>query len=322
MTNARFWEVTEANFESAALEVFAFQYERIAIYRAFCNSLGRNPARVGSFYDIPFLPVSFFKTHRIAATEILIEKTFESSTTGGGLPSKHEVESLAFYETSFLKGFENFYGNVEQYGILALLPSYMERGTSSLLYMTEQLIRKSNCEASDFFKDDFQKLTEAILKVRQAGKRPFLLGVTYALLDFAATFPQDLSDCIIMETGGMKGRRAELTRDEVHGILKKSFGVKQIHSEYGMTELLSQAYSKGEGIFQCQPWMRVLVRDSSDPLCLLRKDGSGALNIIDLANYFSCSFIATEDAGRIQGTTFEVIGRLDHTDVRGCNLMY
>lgn len=315
--------VNENSFDATALQIFKFQYESVAIYRAFCDALKRNSTNVSLLKDIPFLPVQFFKTHAVIAEGIAPEKVFESSTTSGSVPSKHYVTDLELYETSFQKSFNLFYGDVSNYAVLALLPSYMERGTSSLLMMAHDFIGKSKYTESCFIADDFEGLYQKLITLKEKKAKILLLGVTYALLDFAAQFQIDLSDAVIMETGGMKGRRAEITREEVHAILKNAFCVSNIHSEYGMTEMLSQAYSKANGIYQSPPWMRVVLRDIYDPLNLDFHNKTGAVNVIDFANYYSCSFIATNDLGKMHvDGSFEILGRMDNAEIRGCNLMY
>ncbi len=283
----------------------------------------RTPDTVAALADIPFLPVQFFKSHSVIGSQYASVKTFESSTTTGSTPSRHMVSDLAIYERSYRTGFGLFYGDPSQYCILSLLPSYMERGTSSLLYMADDLMRRSGDPLSGFIDKDFAELNRRIAIAKGGPKKLLLLGVTYALLDFAEAYPQPLGDAIIMETGGMKGRREEMTRAEIHRVLTSAFGVRSIHSEYGMTELLSQAYSMGQGTFRCPPWMMLLVRDPYDPLSYLPAGRTGSLNIIDLANLHSCSFLAVSDLGRVYPDgSFEVLGRLDNSEIRGCNLMY
>ncbi|MCX6199939.1 MAG: acyl transferase [Bacteroidetes bacterium] len=314
--------VTDSTFEETALEVFAFQYENVKVYRQYCDSLKQNPANVKSVAQIPFLPVEFFKTHGIIADGKTSAKTFESSGTTGQISSKHQVADLSLYEDSFLKCFQQFYGDINQYVVIALLPSYLERNNSSLVYMAKDLIERSGQNASGFFLNEFDKLYDWLDVLKTSKRKVILLGVTFALLDFAAQYKIDFPDLIVMETGGMKGRREELTREEVHLQLKNSFGVKQIHSEYGMTELLSQAYSKGDGVFQLPPWLKIFTRDMYDPLRLQEENKIGVINVIDLANLYSCSFIATGDLGKVNfNGTFEVLGRMADTEVRGCNLM-
>jgi phenylacetate-coenzyme A ligase PaaK-like adenylate-forming protein len=312
-----------SSFDEVALQVFAYQYEQVPVYREFCDSMRRTPDTVCTLNDIPFLPVQFFKSHEVIAQGYAAEKIFESSTTSGTIPSRHRVADIELYEQSYLRAFEIFYGDPRQYCLLALLPSYLDRGTSSLLYMADDLIRRSGHELSGFINKDFDELHKRLVLAQQQGQKIFLLGVTYALLDFSEQYPMDLSGSIIMETGGMKGRRREMTREELHSTLQKAFNVKSIHSEYGMTELLSQAYSTGDGIFRCPPWMRVIARDPYDPMSYVGHDKTGALNIIDLANLYSCSFLSVSDLGRVyEDSSFEVLGRMDSADIRGCNLMY
>lgn len=317
------FSVTEASFEATALAVFRYQYTHTQIYRDFCDRMRRTPDTVAALADIPFLPVQFFKSHAVIDSTHPPVNTFESSTTTGTTPSRHMVSDLSVYERSYRTAFELFYGSPSQYCILSLLPSYLERGTSSLLYMADDLMRRSGDPLSGFIDKDFAELNRRISIAKEGDKKLLLLGVTYALLDFAEAWPQPLGDAIIMETGGMKGRREEMTRAEIHRTLTSAFGVRSIHSEYGMTELLSQAYSAGDGIFRCPPWMMLLVRDPYDPLSYLPSGKTGSLNIIDLANLHSCSFLAVSDLGKVlPDGSFEVLGRLDHSEIRGCNLMY
>lgn len=308
-------------FEETALKVFHFQLEHNSLYRSFCKSLHAEAQEIKKTEDIPFLPIGFFKTHEVKTTAFKEALVFESSGTTGSVPSRHYIKDAGLYEQSFEKAFELFYGSPRSFCILALLPSYLERSHSSLVYMAEALIKKSGHPASGFYLRDHEKLRQTILENETRETPTLLLGVTYALLDFFEQYPMTLQHTLVMETGGMKGRREELLREEVHGLLKRNTGLDAIHSEYGMTELLSQAYSRKDGIFHCPPWMKVLVRHEDDPLDV-KNTGSGAVNIIDLANIFSCSFIATDDAGKIYADgSFEVTGRLDNTDMRGCSLM-
>ena len=310
------------NFDSVALELFNFQYTYNLVYKQFVDYLKINVADVQTVQQIPFLPIEFFKTHPIIIENVATQKIFESSGTTGQTTSKHLVADLNLYEESFEKGFQQFYGNIEDWTILALLPSYLERDTSSLVYMVDDLIKKSKDEHSGFYLNNLNELAAKIDEIKINNSKLLLIGVTFALLDFAEQFPMDLSDVIIMETGGMKGRREELTREEVHGILTKTFNVKTIHSEYGMTELLSQGYSKGNGIFEVPRWMKIMKRDIYDPFNVSANAGRGGLNVIDLANIYSCAFIATQDlVNIISDTEFEVLGRIDNSDIRGCNLM-
>jgi phenylacetate-coenzyme A ligase PaaK-like adenylate-forming protein len=324
-----FTNLTETEFASLALEIFRFQYENNRVYNEYVKALGIDISAVSKITEIPFLPIAFFKSHKIACGDTdKYEVVFKSSTTTGAIPSNHFVKDINLYKDSFSKGFEQFYGDVKQYCLLALLPSYLERGDSSLVYMTKNLIEETQNPDSGFYMDNYAELAQK-LKANEANRqKTLLIGVTYALLKLAEEYPVLLKNTVVIETGGMKGRREELTREEVHKTLKDAFGVENIHSEYGMTELLSQAYSKGKGVFQCVPWMRVLVRDVYDPFEIVNSRQSsvvshkGAINIIDLANINSCSFIATDDLGVLYPNgDFEVAGRLDSSDIRGCNLM-
>lgn len=310
------------NFEETALDVFRYQYNTNGIYRQFTDALHITPEDLKNLSDIPFLPVSFFKTHKVSTGDITGTTTvFESSTTTGLVPSRHYVPDISIYEASLIKGFEKFYGAAEQYAIIALLPSYLERGNSSLVYMAKVLMERGKHPASGFYLNEFENLHKVLMDLEKKGQRTLLIGVTFALLDFADAYPMQLNHTIVMETGGMKGRRQELTRNEVHEILKSQWGLKNVHSEYGMTELLSQAYSDANGRYRCTDTMKVLVRDINDPIDV-QPTGTGVLNVIDLANIYSCSFIATEDIGCIaQDGSFEVLGRLDNSALRGCNLM-
>lgn len=311
-----------ATFEKVALDVFRFQAEHCEVYKDFISYLGVNPSRVKEVASIPFLPIQFFKSHTIVAGAAPITQTFLSSGTTGMTQSKHHVSDISIYETSYLKGFAAFYGKVEDYVVLALLPSYLEREGSSLIYMVEDMIGKSKHEESGFYLHDLAGLKDQILYLESQGKKTLLIGVSFALLDLIESYQFSLEHTIVMETGGMKGKRKEMVREELHSILKKGFGVEVIHSEYGMTELLSQAYSKGNGLFSCPPWMRVLIRDTEDPLSLLPQGKAGGINVIDLANRNSCSFLATQDLGRFHNANdFEILGRFDNSDIRGCNLL-
>ena len=323
MLEERIFQINDkASFEKCSLEVFQFQYEQNPVYRKFCEHLKRNPGNVGSIEDIPFLPIEFFKSHDIFCRDLPAEITFTSSGTTGMTPSRHLVPKLDIYEQSFRKAFELFYGKSSDYTILALLPSYLERTGSSLIYMADDLIRSSGNTESGFYLNDLNSLSAKLKKLDKAGKKTLLIGVSFALLDLVEKQDFQLNHCTIMETGGMKGRRKELIRAELHEILKKGFGVSEIHSEYGMTELLSQAYSKGDGLFDCPPWMDILIRDPEDALTLNTLGKSGGINVIDLANLYSCSFIATQDLGKkFKNGKTEILGRFDNSDIRGCNLM-
>jgi hypothetical protein len=308
-------------FTDLALEVFRFQYANNELYRAYAQAFCANPERVKGVSEIPFLPIGFFKNYKVQTTVFEAETVFESSGTSGLSNSRHFVKEVDLYKKSFLTAFEWWYGPVDQYCILGLLPSYLERRGSSLVYMVDALIKRSGHAASGFYLDDHDKLARTLGELEKTKKKTLLIGVTYALLDFAESCPMDLSNVLVMETGGMKGRRKEMTREEVHLILKQNWGLEKVNSEYGMTELLSQAYSLGEGIFETVPWMKVLIRNEDDPLDV-QEQGNGALNIVDLANIYSCSFIATEDTGRVLSDgKFEVYGRLDNSDLRGCSLL-
>lgn len=313
---------TLSQFNNLALEIFNFQYDNNPVYHEFCSYLGKSSSNVNTVKDIPYLPIEFFKSKKVIAKNQKPQIVFESSGTTGQLVSKHYVSELSIYVKSYLKTFEHFYGNIQDYCVLALLPSYMEREGSSLIYMVKDLIKKSGNPKSGFYLDNKVDLLKTLESLDQSAGKSILIGVSYALLNISEHHSLKLKNTIIMETGGMKGRRTELVRDELHNILKNSFGLDAIHSEYGMTELLSQAYSKANGIFNCPPWMSVSIRETEDPLTTESFGKVGGINIIDLANIYSCSFIATQDLGRIyKDGSFEVLGRFDHSDVRGCNLM-
>lgn len=315
---------TKADFEMLAMEVFRYQFENNETYRKYCLQLGKSPANVSQITSIPFLPVEFFKTHKIVSFTGETEEIFLSSGTLGMQQSKHYVKDLELYIQSFVKSFEYFYGNINDYTVLALLPGYMERQGSSLIFMVEELIALSGQEDSGFFLHNHEELFELLLDLKRMRRKVLLIGVSYALLDFADEyeFRLNLDQTIVMETGGMKGRRKELLREELHANLKKAFGVTQIHSEYGMTELLSQAYSTGDLSFSSPPWMKIMIRDTYDPFFYLGHGRSGGINVIDLANVYSCSFIETKDLGKLTAPNkFEVLGRFDNSDIRGCNLM-
>ncbi len=308
-------------FESLALEIFRFQAKNCQVYSDFIKHLHIDINTVKTIDKIPFLPVQFFKSHKIVSNKKLIEQTFLSSGTDG-IQSQHQVTDISLYEKSYRNGFQHFYGNIEDYIVLALLPSYLEREGSSLIYMVDDLIKKSNNIESGFFLKNTQKLTKIIENHSKNSKKLLILGVSYALLDLVELQKFDLKNAIVMETGGMKGRRKEMIREELHATLSEGFGVEKIHSEYGMTELLSQGYSKGNGIFKTPSWMKILIRDTEDALTILPIGKTGGLNVIDLANFNSCSFIATQDLGKVHcDGTFEILGRFDNSDIRGCNLL-
>ncbi|MDR9456662.1 MAG: acyl transferase [Salegentibacter sp.] len=312
----------EAEFKDLALEIFVFQYHNNKVYRQFCDLLKKSPGKLKKLEDIPFLPIEFFKSHRLISSKSEPEIVFTSSGTTGKQSSKHYVTDLSIYEKSFFKAFENIYGNPEDLVILALLPSYLERTGSSLIYMADALIKKSQHPESGFYLNNLDELKQTLEKAESAGKKTLLIGVSFALLDLVERHRFNLKNTIVMETGGMKGRRKEMIRTELHQILCEGFGVATIHSEYGMTELLSQAYSTGDGIFECPSWMKILIRDSEDALSLLPEQKTGGINVIDLANFNSCSFIATQDLGRnTEAGKTEILGRFDNSDIRGCNLL-
>ncbi len=325
MTNRKlpFYKIEDPlDFEHAARNLFKEQYHNNKVYRSYCDLINCHPSDVFHVTDIPFLPIQFFKTHRITTFLDTPKKTFLSSSTTGQIPSKHHLINLEDYENSFKKCFEQFYGSITDYTVLALLPSYLERQDSSLVYMVEKLIQNSKKEQSGFYLNEWKDLIQTLKELDERGEKTLLLGVSFALLDLIAQEQFKLKHTLIMETGGMKGRRKEMIRDALHNELSIGFGVDKIHSEYGMTELLSQAYSKGDGIFECPPWMKVFVRSVEDPFQLIDFGRSGGLNIIDLANQNSCAFIATQDLGRsFSDNRFEVLGRFDSAEIRGCNLM-
>ena len=309
-------------FQKVALQVFNHQFKNNKVYRSFCDLLYVHPSDITKIEDIPFLPIQFFKQRKVLSSLDEIDEIFTSSGTTGQITSKHFVTNIELYKKSYLKGFHHFYGNIEDYTVLALLPNYLERKGSSLVYMVDDLIKKSNKKESGFYLNNLDELAEKLINLNQKNQKTLLIGVSFALLDLIEKNQFELSNTIVMETGGMKGRRKELIREELHHQLKIGFGVSEIHSEYGMTELLSQAYSKGNGIFETPPWMKVFTRDTEDALTVQSKGKTGGINIIDLANYNSCSFIATQDLGKVhENETFEIIGRFDHSEIRGCNLM-
>ena len=310
-------------FEETALRLFRYQAAHNAIYKKYLELLGRNPDAIQSLTDIPFLPISFFKTHRILTGSPTVEQVFESSGTTGQVRSQHHVADLAFYKGMSRKIFEDFYGSLTNYHILALLPSYLERETSSLVVMADYFIQESRSEHSGFYLNNTNALLEKIQFLKSGSRKILLLGVTFALLDLAErNEAPDLSGVIVMETGGMKGRRREMIREEVHAILCNRLNISEVHSEYGMTELLSQGYSKGNGIFQAASTMKILLRDLNDPFAPSPDTRYGGINIIDLANVDSCAFIETQDLGQLtENGGFSVMGRFDNSEVRGCSLM-
>ncbi|MCF6129252.1 acyl transferase [Flavobacterium sp. AS60] len=340
---------SQKQFEKIALKVFRFQYENNLVYQEFCNFLKVDKQSVKSLQQIPFLPIQFFKNRDVVSNTVAVQETFTSSGTTGMITSKHLVTDVTLYEQSYRKAFSEFYGNIEDYAVLALLPSYLERSGSSLIYMVKDLIELSNNENSGFYLHNYDELITKLIELDNSGQNVILFGVTYALLDLVEIFQNknqsfeekkildnlrqktesvskkqkfQLKNTIIMETGGMKGKRKEMIREELHEILCNGFGVQSIHSEYGMTELLSQAYSLGNGIFECPAWMQIQIRDTEDALTYVDYGKTGGINVIDLANINSCSFIATQDLGKkYPNNSFEVLGRFDNSDIRGCNLM-
>lgn len=323
--NDKVFSVQNLDFEATALEIFRFQYDQNPVYKSYADALGVTPLSIQYVAQIPFLPIRFFKSHAIQAGTFSPAAIFESSGTTGTINSRHLVKDTDVYKESFTKAFELFYGPATDYCIIGLLPSYLERQNSSLVYMVNELIAQSNHPYSGFYLDEWDRLATLLKDLEEKKQKTLLIGVTFALLDFAEKYQMPLKHIIIMETGGMKGRRQEMIREEVHVVLKKAFHLPTIHSEYGMTELLSQAYSTGDGIYQCPPWMRIILRDEEDPLTIKpqRPAATGAINVIDLANIYSCSFIATDDAGRLlPDGKFEVLGRMDNSDMRGCSLLY
>jgi len=325
MLKQEIFTVNQHSFERIALQVFKYQHEHNLLYRQYCQTLKIAVSSVDAICKIPFLPISFFKTHTVVSTQFSPAAIFESSGTTNSINSKHYVKDLDLYEESFITTFKQFYGNAADWCILALLPSYLERNNSSLVVMANQLIKQSNHTKSGFYLHNTNELKDTLLTLESQHQKTLLIGVTFALLDFADEFAMPLHHTTIMETGGMKGRREEMTREQVHHAIKVAFNAQSIHSEYGMTELLSQAYSYGQGIFRTPPWMKVFLREEDDPFAIHFAGAnikSGAVNIIDLANLYSCSFIATEDAGKLHTDgSFEIIGRLDNTTIRGCSLM-
>lgn len=316
------FSVTAAGFNDLALRLFRQQYRENSLYRAYTDALHIRPGVVDSVLQIPFLPIQFFKTHAVTCGSFTPELVFESSGTTQTVNSRHLVKDAAWYGRSFMEGFAHFYGPVEDYVVLGLLPAYLERRHSSLVHMVNAMITASRHPESGFYLYEHRQLAERLEALEARGQQVLLIGVTFGLLDFAEQFQLSLRHTIVMETGGMKGRREEWTREEVHHYLQSRLGTPVIHAEYGMTELLSQAYSKGLGLFETPEWMKVLLRDESDPFQLYDRSAAGVINVIDLANRYSCAFIATEDIGKLHADgRFEVLGRLDNSALRGCSLM-
>ena len=319
------WDIfdikNDDEFTEIALQIFRFQVQNNPVYHRFIKYLNVDIQKVNKLTDIPFLPIQFFKDYKVVASPEPFDAVFKSSGTTGMTRSRHYVKFLNVYEESFTRAFSYFYGDITQYTILALLPSYIAQGDSSLVYMTQRLIEKTQHKNSGFYLHNHDALAKILRQLDAQNQKTLLIGVSYALLDLVEKHNFNLRHTIVMETGGMKGRRKEMIRKELHEKLKKGFGVENIHSEYGMTELLSQSYSKGKGIFQSPPWQKILIRDTEDPFNYLPERKIGGINVVDLANMYSCSFIATQDLGRKTGNNFEISGRFDHSDVRGCNLL-
>ena len=314
--------ISHENFEVQALKLFNYQSKHNKIYQQYIENLSIDPSTVSSLQQIPFLPISFFKNHSIKTTSWQEEVLFESSGTTGTTTSKHYVKDTQHYLTVATHLFENIYGSLTDYHILALLPSYLERGNSSLVFMTNHFIKQTQSDLSGFYLDNLDELANCLAQAYESDKKVLLLGVSFGLLDFIERYTFNMPDLIVMETGGMKGRRKEMIRETLHETLKKGFGVAKIHSEYGMTELLSQAYSHGDGLFGPSSTLKVLIRDVNDPFSYLSTGKTGGVNVIDLANTDSCAFIETQDLGKIHSNgKFEIIGRFDNSDIRGCNLM-
>jgi len=316
--------VSHIEMDDLALEIFEYQYNQNPVYRQYADAVGKTPSTVDSIYQIPFLPIRFFKSHAVQNGSFEPEVVFESSGTTGSQTSRHYIKDTILYKDVFSKAFRLFYGEPSNYCIIGLLPSYLERKNSSLVFMVDELIKQSAHASSGFYLNEYAKLKEVISDLEQKAQPALLIGVTFGLLDFAELYiqgGQPLKHTTIIETGGMKGRRQEMVREEMHAVLKEAFKVPFIHSEYGMTELISQAWSHGNGIFKTPPWMKIIMRDEEDPFHL-HNEGTGAINIIDLGNINSCSFIATDDIGRLHSNgQFEVMGRLDNSDLRGCSLL-
>ena len=312
---------SQLDFKNKAITLFHEQFNKNFIYNQYCKLLKIKPNQVNELKHIPFIPIQFFKTHKIVCNNDKITHLFKSSGTGGS-KSINYVSDISLYVKSFSKCFENFYGPIKDYIFLGLLPSYLEQKNSSLVYMIDYFIKESKYNESEFYLNDYKKLNKVLIKLRKENKRIILFGVSYALLDFIEKYPINIRNLIVIETGGMKGRRIELTREELHSRLSKGFNVENIHSEYGMTELFSQAYSKQKGIFKNPPWMKTLIRDINNPFSV-SNTGRGAINVIDLANINTCAFIASDDIGEIfDDFSFKINGRLSESEIRGCNLMF
>jgi phenylacetate-coenzyme A ligase PaaK-like adenylate-forming protein len=308
------------DFESMAVKIFKYQFDNNKIYRSFCDLINKNPSDITNSNQIPFLPIKFFKSHTVLSSNQSIEKKFISSGTTNTNLSTHYITDLKLYESSFENSFKYFFGDIKEFTILALLPSYLENKNSSLIYMADKLIKKTNRKNSGFYLDNYIELKDKLIELKK--EKVILIGVTFALLNLIEKFNFKLPNLTIVETGGMKGRRKEMIRNELHTKLINGFGTDLICSEYGMTELLSQAYSTNNGIFQCPPWMKIHIREPQDALSFKKNGITGGVNVIDLANINSCSFIATEDLGKKNNeNNFEILGRFDNSDIRGCNLL-
>jgi len=317
------FSLSAGNFKNAALELFHLHANENPVYKNYIKLLNIQVDKVRSITEIPFLPIDLFKKHIILTDDTKYHTVFESSGTTGVQPSRHYVADIKLYEESILAGFNHFYGNPEEYVFFALLPSYLERTHSSLVYMANYLMKESKTDVGGFYMYNHAELAENLAKAKKGNRKIFLIGVSFALLDFAEAYHIDLQGAVIMETGGMKGRREEIIREELHDVLIKAFNVPGIHSEYSMTELLSQAYSSKSGLFKCPPWMQVLIREPNDPFTYCPQGQAGGINIIDLTNIYSCPFIATQDLGRLtEDGFFEVLGRFDNSEIRGCSLLY
>jgi phenylacetate-coenzyme A ligase PaaK-like adenylate-forming protein len=313
--------VNDSNFKDIAIRLFHFQAENSTIYKSYLQNLNIKPTEVNQLTQIPFLPISLFKTQKIQTGLWTPETEFTSSGTTGPFTSRHLVADLSFYRAHSVNTFERFYGSLQQYHILALLPAYLERTGSSLIAMIDHFIKRSDSEHSGFYLYNHEELVKKIEVLKSGSRKILVWGVSFALLDLAERFEIDLSKAIVMETGGMKGRRQELTRQELHAFLNQRFNTQAIHSEYGMTELMSQAYSNGGGYYQMPPWMKVVIREINDPFNYI-KNRTGGINVVDLANFHSCAFIETQDLGKTFETgELEILGRIDNSDVRGCNLL-
>lgn len=321
LTDHIFHLSSEADFEATALQVFGFQYENNTVYRTYCQHIGKSIENVQTLSDTPFLPISFFKTHDVKTGDFEPELIFRSSGTTGMERSRHLIKDAALYRKSLIESFRHFYGNPSDYVFLALLPNYIEQKNSSLIYMMEELMRESGAKENGYYLYNHEDMYQKLIQLRDSQQKTILWGVTFALLDFAEKYTMDFPQLIVFETGGMKGRRKEMVKEELYDILRKAFGVTDIHSEYGMCELLSQAYSKGGNVFATPPWMQLRLRSEKDPFDGRNQMATGVINIIDLANLHSCAFIATEDLGRRHPDGIEILGRMDHSQTRGCSLM-